>query len=77
MNGYVQAEEIAKRWNITIRQVQRLCVSGRIEGAVKFGTTWAIPENAPKPTRTAANGKPGRKPKLIDINTDTVSGDVN
>ena len=63
MIGYVQAEEIAKRWNISIRQIQYLCKNGRIDGAVKFGTTWAIPENAAKPTRTAANGKPGRRPK--------------
>jgi len=64
MIGYIQAEDAAKRWDVSIRQVQRLCDSGRIEGAVKFGTTWAIPENAAKPTRTAANGKPGRKSKI-------------
>ena len=60
MNGYIQAEEIAKRWNISMRQVQRLCIEGRIEGAVKFGNTWAIPESAAKPTRTGKL-KPGRK----------------
>ena len=60
MIGYVKADDIARRWNISIRQVQYLCIHGRIEGAVKFGTTWAIPENAEKPTRTGAL-KPGRK----------------
>ena len=53
MVGYIQAQEIAKRWAISMRQVQALCRHGRIEGAIKFGDTWAIPENAPKPTRTA------------------------
>ena len=62
MTGYIQAGEIAKRWGISMRQVQTLCQSGRIEGAIKFGNTWAIPENAPKPTRTGKL-KPGRKPK--------------
>ena len=62
MIGYVQAEEIARRWDISMRQVQTLCKDGRIEGAVKFGNTWAIPENAAKPTRTSQL-KPGRKPK--------------
>jgi hypothetical protein len=66
MIGYVQAEEIAKRWNVSIRQIQTLCKDGRIEGAVKFGTTWAIPENAPKPTRTR-KGKPGRKIKTSEV----------
>jgi len=62
MIGYVQANEIAERWNMSMRQVQRLCIEGRVEGAVKFGNTWAIPENAVKPTRTGKE-KPGRKPK--------------
>ena len=65
MVGYVQAEEIAKRWDISMRQVQRLCIEGRIEGAVKFGNTWAIPEGAKKPTRTRKL-KPGRKTKISE-----------
>jgi excisionase family DNA binding protein len=62
MIGYIKAEEAAKRWNVSLRHVQRLCTERRIDGAVKFGTTWAIPENIPKPTRTGEL-KPGRKPK--------------
>jgi hypothetical protein len=64
MIGYIKAEEAAKRWDVSKRQVQRLCVEGRIDGAVKFGTTWAIPEGASKPTRTGKL-KPGRKTKPI------------
>lgn len=62
MEGYVQAEEMAKRWNVSLRQVQFLCKNGRVDGAAKFGNTWAIPENARKPTRTGKL-KTGRKPK--------------
>jgi len=62
MTGYIQAGEIAMRWNLSPRQVQRLCIDGRIKGATKFGNTWAIPENAEKPTRTSEL-KPGRKSK--------------
>ena len=62
LNGYTLADEIAKRWDVSIRQVQYLCKNDRIDGAVKFGNTWAIPENAEKPTRTSKL-KPGRKPK--------------
>ena len=43
MNGYLKADELAKQWGVTKRQVQALCKEGRIGGAVKFGTTWAIP----------------------------------
>jgi len=66
MIGYIQAEEAAKRWDISKRQIQYICKNGRIEGAVKFGNTWAIPENAAKPTRTGKE-KPGRKPKTSEV----------
>ena len=66
MNGYVQAEEIAERWNVSIRQVQILCKAGKIDGAVKFDATWAIPEDAIKPTHTG-KFKPGRKPKTSEV----------
>jgi len=62
MNGYVKAEEMAERWDVSVRQVQLLCQNGKIEGASKFGNAWAIPERTPKPTRTGKL-KPGRKPK--------------
>ena len=63
MIGYSKADEISRKWDISTRQVQYLCVQGRINGAVKFGTTWAIPKDAKKPTRTGKL-KPGRKSKI-------------
>jgi len=62
MTGYAKAEDMAIRWNVSVRQVQLLCQSGKIKDASKFGNVWAIPESTPKPTRTT-NFKPGRKPK--------------
>jgi len=62
MNGYVKAEIMAKRWNVSVRQVQLLCQNGKIEGVSKFGNAWAIPKDTPKPTRTGKL-KPGRKSK--------------
>ena len=50
MNGYTTIHEISKKWGISERRVNVLCSEGRIEGAVKFGNTWAIPENSEKPT---------------------------
>ena len=49
MNGYTTIQEISKKWGISERRVNVLCSEGRIEGAVKFGNTWAIPENSEKP----------------------------
>ena len=62
MNGYVKADEMAKRWNVSVRQVQLLCQSGKIKGVSKFGNAWAIPADTQKPTRTGKL-KPGRKSK--------------
>lgn len=41
--------EAAKKWNISERRVNALCLEGRIEGASKFGKSWAIPADADKP----------------------------
>lgn len=49
MNGYLRISEISKKWGIKERRINTLCLEERIEGAVKFGNTWAIPENAEKP----------------------------
>jgi len=62
MNGYMDVKQAAKLWDISTRQVQKLCNEGRVEGAVQFVNVWAIPEDAPKPTRTAKS-KPGPRPK--------------
>ena len=52
MDEHIRADEDAKLWDVSLRQVQYLCETARIDGAVKFGTTWAIPKDTTKPTRT-------------------------
>jgi|GEM_PF-1556192 len=42
MTGFVKAEDMAVRWDVSVRQVQLLCQNGKIEGASKFGNVWAI-----------------------------------
>ena len=49
MKEFINAKEAAAKWQITVRQVQLLCKNGRIEGAIKFGNTWAIPKDTEKP----------------------------
>jgi len=66
MIGYLLAEAVAEKWEISLRQVQYLCKNGRIEGVIKIGTAWAIPENAIKSTRTGKL-KPGRKTKKCEV----------
>lgn len=49
MNGFMTAREAAERWNMTVRNIQNLCAAGKLDGVVKFGNAWAIPETAEKP----------------------------
>ena len=49
MVGYMKIQDAAVKWGISDRRINTLCLQGRIEGAVKFGTTWAIPIDAEKP----------------------------
>ena len=49
MEGYVTIREIAERWELTTRRVQKMCSDGRIIGVVKFGKSWAIPKDAERP----------------------------
>ena len=49
MNGYLKISEISEKWGFKERRINTLCLEGRIEGAIKFGNTWAIPEGAKKP----------------------------
>ena len=46
---YVTTKTIAEKWNISDRRILQYCNAGRIEGAVKMGNTWLIPQNAKKP----------------------------
>lgn len=42
----ITVKEMSERWNLSERRIQMLCNENRIEGAVRFGKVWMIPENA-------------------------------
>lgn len=49
IGNYMSVKETAEKWELTNRMVQKMCADGRIEGVIKFGKSWAIPEDANKP----------------------------
>ncbi len=49
MNDYSTIKEIAEKWELTTRRVQKMCADGKVPGALKFGRDWAIPSDAEKP----------------------------
>lgn len=50
MEKYITLSEASKRWGISDRRIRMLCAEGRIDGVTRFGRSWAIPENAQKPS---------------------------
>ena len=47
---FMTTKEAVEKWNISERRIRQLLQEGRIEGAVKVGSTWNIPKDAIKPT---------------------------
>lgn len=47
--NYITVVEASEKWGISERRIQKLCEGNRIDGAVKFGRSWAIPKDAQKP----------------------------
>lgn len=51
------AQEASAKWGITVRRVQIFCNEGRIPGARKHASVWAIPHNAEKPEKLPSGPK--------------------
>ena len=49
MEGFMTLKEASEKWGLSERRVNTLCLEGRIEGASKFGKSWAIPSDCKKP----------------------------
>jgi Fic family protein len=46
---YIKVSEAAERWGISARRVRILCAENRIEGVIRRGKLYMIPEDAAKP----------------------------
>ena len=54
--------QVAEKWRLSTRRINVLCSEGRILGATKIGSYWAIPADAEKPAD--ARVKSGRYVKV-------------
>ena len=41
--------QASEKWDITERQVQAMCKSGKITGAIRLSKLWLIPKDAMRP----------------------------
>lgn len=46
---YLSISQVSEKWGVSVRRIQTLCVTGRIPGATKIGSYWAIPSDAERP----------------------------
>ena len=59
---YLSISQVAEKWRLSTRRINVLCSEGRILGATKSGSYWAIPADAEKPAD--ARVKSGRYVKV-------------
>lgn len=50
IENYITVNALAEKWGLNPRTIQTMCADGKIEGAVKFGKSWAIPVDAERPS---------------------------
>ena len=61
--NYIKVSKAAEKWGISARRVRLLCANGKIDGVIRKGNLYMIPENATKPL----DGRTNKKNILIDI----------
>lgn len=59
---YIKVSVAAERWGISPRRVRILCAEGKVDGVIRRGKLYMIPENAEKP----ADGR-RTKPTLFQV----------
>ncbi|MBD5394797.1 MAG: AAA family ATPase [Lachnospiraceae bacterium] len=60
-------KEKAAEWDISERTVANLCINNRIQGAVKTGKSWQIPDDATRPAdKRVKLGKAGKAAVMTD-----------
>ena len=61
--NYIKVSKAAEKWGISARRVRLLCANGKIDGVIRRGNLYMIPENAMKPL----DGRMNKKNILLDI----------
>lgn len=53
--GYLTVKQFSEKWEISERRIIKLCKEQRINGAIKDGMVWQIPEETLKPSDKRSN----------------------
>jgi len=63
---YISIKEVSGKWQISDRRIRALCSEGRIEGAIKIGRNWSVPEDSVKPI----DAREGRRKTYLGLEYD-------
>lgn len=61
--NYIKVSQAAEKWGLSTRRVRVLCKENKIEGVIRKGNLYMIPENAQKP----ADGRKKSSKKTISL----------
>ncbi len=79
--NYLKVSQIAEKWGLSSRRVRILCAEGKIDGVIRKGNLYMIPENAPKPsdgrmTKTSRIQKIEEKKKTLSSKRPLTQGEI-
>ena len=63
---YMTVKEAAEKWGLGTRIVTLYCADNRIDGVIKRGNLWLIPENARRPADKRRRKHPAPGPSVSD-----------
>lgn len=74
--GYLTAKQLSEKWEISERRIVKLCNENRINGAIKNGMVWLIPEDTIKPSdkRNKVSKYINTQKRIMIINFDNSIG---
>lgn len=74
--GFLTVKQFSKKWGISERRIINLCRENRINGAVKNGMVWMIPEDTIKPSdkRNKISKYINTQKKIMIVNINTQIG---
>ena len=64
---YLKVSEAAQKWGISDRRVRKLCAEGRINGVIRKGNLYLIPDNAVRPADARTLTRHGVSPLLAEV----------
>lgn len=73
---YITVRAASLKWGVSARQVQSLCVNGKIPGTIRFNRSWAIPADAHMPPDGRKNeSHPVQEGSILRSNEESIELD--